>query len=567
MAAAVGLFCLVANTDGLAQPRVSELSHGVSEPRRLKIEWPDEDGPAPGETVEIVLEGPSRDRRYRVVVPVMESFSSGSRVSTVDLETVYLPGDYRVVIPSLDPDRSVLVRIGDAPEETRQQRDNAWGVFYWITNTEDGPYPDAHPQDRVAPVFDQRGVVRDISGGWFDAGDYGKYSVNGAFSVGLMLLTGLVASTAIDHDVAPLAGGRTAWPDWLDVAAVQLDWLVKMQGPDGGVHHKAATRDWPSLDVKPQQDTGSKWIMPVTSTATADFAAVMALAARVFEAVADPEAADRAALYRQAAERAHLWLRQNRDLVMIERMYDGSFYGGPYTDSDDTDERFFADAAWAALTRDPAAIAAAESQLLGRRGAMTGNPDLYYGGVDLLGFWALKTIDRDLSPSARLVVDDVLRQVAERWRDKHQTSPWSIPHGDDEALPWGSNGMLATRGWHWLLWAHVSGEDGFAEQARDLRHWFFGRNPLSQTFVTGAGPRAARTPYFGPWASGAIALPDGLLVGGPNSGVADSVAEKLADHPPMLRYADDRNSFSTNEVAINWQAPWALYLSLLTALD
>ena len=191
------------------------------------------------------------------------------------------------------------------------------------------------------------------------------------------------------------------------------------------------------------------------------------------------------------------------------------------------------------------------------------------GGVNLLGFWSLKTIEEDLSPFARRKVDTVLDDAARRWADKQGRSPWSIPHGDDEILPWGSNSVLATVGWHWLLWAHAGGDDRFIEPARDLRHWFFGRNPLGQTFVTGKSERAAKDPHFRPSVSGAIPLPDGMLVGGPNSGGhgGDSTAMQLAGEPPMRRYVDDRWSYSTNEVAINWQSAWALYLSLLTALD
>ena len=157
-------------------------------------------------------------------------------------------------------------------------------------------------------TFGDEGTARDVSGGWFDAGDYGKYTVNGAYSVGLMLLTGLLAPEALDHAIDPLAGGREGRPDWLDVAEAQLDWLVKMQAPDGGANHKATTRDWPGLDVSPMGDTAVKWIMPVSSTATADYAAVMALAAKVLENQPDIEARKKAATFRSAAQRARGWL-------------------------------------------------------------------------------------------------------------------------------------------------------------------------------------------------------------------------------------------------------------------
>ena len=555
------------------RPLMSELSYGPEETKRLMIEWHGgELGPS-SDTETIIVSGPTGEREIMVAVPRTASVASASRVSRIDLEGFDEPGDYWITVPATGAGTergSIGFRVADDPQELKRHRDDAWSVFYWITDNEHGPYPDAHAQDAVAKTFGEERTVRDVSGGWFDAGDYGKYTVNGAYSVGLMLLTGLLAPEVLDHSIDPMAGGREGWPDWLGVAEAQLDWLVKMQAPDGGANHKATTRDWPGLDVSPMGDTVVKWIMPISSTATADYAAVMALAAKVLEDQPGELAAGKAMRFRAAAERARGWLDQNRGLLLTAPSYGGKDYGGPYTDGDDSDERFFADAAWAALTRDRSAIAAVESRLDNRRRALEASDfETYWGGVNLLGFWTLKTIEADLSSAARQTVDAVLDDAARRWAAKHKRSPWSIPHGDEEILPWGSNSVLATVGWHWLLWAHVSGDDRFVAPARDLRHWFFGRNPLGQTFVTGKSERAAKDPHFRPSVSGAIPLPDGMLVGGPNSGghSGDSAAMQLAGEPPMRMYVDDRWSYSTNEVAINWQSVWALYLSLLAAQE
>jgi len=554
------------------RPLLSQLGFRPGDEKILMIEWHDEAGNLAGASTEITVTGPDGSRTIAVSAPQW-SIASGSPVSTVDLSAFSQPGAYTVTLPSagLQPgEASVTFEISEDPRGLAGHRDDAWGTFYWITDTAQGPFPNAHAQDRQARIYGQRWLTRDISGGWFDAGDYGKYTVNGAYSVALMLLTGLLAPQALEHPVEPLAGGRTNRPDWLDVAETQLDWLVKMQAHDGGANHKAATRDWPGLNVSPDDDNAVKWIMPVSSTATADYAAVMALAAKVLSGQADLSAQAKAEEFATAAKRARDWLRRNPDLVTIETNYDGKDYGGPYFDGDDRDERFFADAAWAALTRAPADIAAVESQLQERQAALAASGyETYWGGVGLLGFWALKTIESDLSDTARGTVDTVLRDAAETWRIKKEAAPWTIPHGDDETLTWGSNGVLATIGWHWLLWAAVSGDPFPIAPARDLVHWFFGRNPLGQTYVTGTGERAANDPHFRPAVSGAIALPDGFLVGGPNSGgfSGDPAAATLEGLPPMRQYIDDRDSYSTNEVAINWQAAWALYLSLLADFD
>lgn len=552
---------------------LSELGFRPGDEKTLMIDWRDEAGNLPGGSTEIIVTGPHGSQTIGVPALHTWSIASGSPVAAVDLSAFSQPGEYTVTEPSSGSqtgEAPATFRITGDRQRLAGHRDDAWGTFYWITDTAQGPFPHAHAQDRQARTFGQRWLTRDISGGWFDAGDYGKYTVNGAYSVALMLLTGLLAPQALDHPVEPLAGGRTDRPDWLDVAETQLDWLVKMQAPDGGANHKAATRDWPGLDVSPDDDDAVKWIMPVSSAATADYAAAMALAAKVLRGQSDPSAQARADEFTAAAKRARDWLHRNPDLLTIETSYADRDYGGPYYDGDDRDERFFADAAWAALTRVPSDIAAVENQLQDRRAALAASGyETYWGGVDLLGFWALKTIESDLSDTARGIVDTVLQDAAQTWRLKKEAAPWSIPHGDDETLTWGSNGVLATIGWHWLLWANVSGDESSAAAARDLAHWFFGRNPLGQIYVTGNGERAARDPHFRPSISGAIALPDGFLVGGPNSGgfSGDPAATALQGLPPMRQYVDDRESYSTNEVAINWQAAWALYLSLLADFD
>lgn len=558
---------------GVLHLLMSELGYRPDDKKTLMIEWRDDAAEVSRGSAEIIVKGPQGSQSIMVSVSPEGSVASGSRVSAVDLSAFKRPGDYMVTVRLSGPrpvETTVSFQIADHPALFDGHRNDAWGTFYWITDNENGPFPGAHSQDERARTFGQEWVTRDVSGGWFDAGDYGKYTVNGAYSVALMLLTGVLASHVLDHSVEPLAGGRPDRPDWLSVAESQLDWLVKMQAPDGGANHKAASRDWPGLDVGPNDDKAVKWIMPVSSAATADYAAVMALAAKVFEQQPDADAQAKAEEFAAAALRARGWLQQNPDRLTIESSYDNKDYGGPYLDGDDRDERFFADAAWAALTGRPSDIAAVEMQLPDRRAALAGSGyEMYWGGVDLLGFWTLKSIESLLSSPAQDIVDAVLHDAAQTWRRRKEASPWGIPHGDNDALSWGSNGDLATVGWHWLLWAQISQDESYADDARDLAHWFFGRNPLGQTFVTGKSKGAAKDPHFRPSVSGAIALPDGFVVGGPNSGgfAGDPAAAKLSGLPPMRMYVDNRESYSTNEVAINWQAAWALYLSLLAALD
>ncbi len=546
-------------------PVTSSLGFPTGHPQSIIVEWSgfEPGSPDSPDTADLTLTGPDGPENIVVALPRRLSAASESAVSRLmfDLE----PGDYTLAVPALGAGSApaeVAFTVWDDLAALTQMRDEAWGAFYWITSGPIGPFPDAHLQDTAARVFRGEGT-RDITGGWYDAGDYGKYSVNGAWAAALMLLTGLNASETLDHGITPLAGD-TDRPDWIDVVVAQLDWLVKMQGPDGGVNHKVTTRDWPRLDIRPEEDTAVKFLMPVSSTATADFAAAMALGAKVLQ----PYDADRATQFENAAALALAWLDANPDLVMIEPTYDGYQYGGPYTDDDDSDERFFALAAWAALQQSPETIAAAEAELQTRRDVLNASDnDTYWGKVDLLGMWALKSIESQLTEDGAAQVNSTLRSAAHKWSVLQQRSQWLLPMEDTQGFPWGSNGALATIGWHWMMWAHVDGDQKYADAGRTLLPYFHGRNPLGQTYVTNAA--GVRNPHLRPHVSGAFDLPPGFIAGGANSIdlAGDPTSGAILGQPPLRMFVDHKDSYATNEVAINWQAAWSLYASFLVAAE
>ncbi len=523
------------------------------------------------QTIELLIDGPDGRLEDTRIVRPKHSVASGSLVSALDLSSLRTVGKYSISIPARGnkPAQKIIsLSVASNTSYLQKYRDNAWGAFYWITDTPLGPYKNAHLQDEKARVFGKDDKRHDVRGGWFDAGDYGKYSVNGAYSVSLVLLTALHAPEVLTHSINPLAGKHGSEPDWLVVVETELQWLLKMQAEDGSVHHKAVTRDFPSMRTSPQTDDKMKWVMPPTSTATANFAAVMDLAALVYEkhSVAGSK---KVHLFERAASRAHQWLAANPTLKMTNFKYGGYEYGGPYHDDNDSDERFFATAARAALTKNPDDIKQAIILATKRKIQLMNNQrvEIDWRTVDLLGFWSLKLIGKHLADLQRKGIDSVLERAAKEWSEDKYRSPWRISIPDTAPFYWGSNGVLATAGWHWLLWARTNGNSRYIDDAHDQLNWFFGRNPLGKIFITGDQPRSVRKPHFRPWSSSAISLPSGLVVGGANSGdtLGDSAVAKLAGKPPMRIYADEIESYATNEVAINWQTAWALYLSLAVA--
>jgi endoglucanase len=115
-----------------------------------------------------------------------------------------------------------------------------------------------------------------------------------------------------------------------------------------------------------------------------------------------------------------------------------------------------------------------------------------------------------------------------------------------------------------LLVANALGPNpSFVEAAMDNLHYLLGRNTFSLSWVTQLGANPYHHPHHRP--SGADKNDEpwpGLLSGGPNAARQDAVLRKLPDNlPPAKVYADDQNSYASNEIAINWQAPLVFILA------
>jgi endoglucanase len=91
--------------------------------------------------------------------------------------------------------------------------------------------------------------------------------------------------------------------------------------------------------------------------------------------------------------------------------------------------------------------------------------------------------------------------------------------------------------------------------------YIMGRNALCKSFVSGYGENPFLNPHHRYWAneeeSGFPPPPSGVLSGGPNEDPKDEPALKLINKPRAKRYIDHIDSYSTNEVTINWNAPLA----------
>ncbi len=414
----------------------------------------------------------------------------------------------------------------------------------------------AHPvcHSELALVYgtDQR---IDVSGGWHDAGDYGRYVVPGAKAAADLLLSCELQPALLD-DVGISESGDGV-DDRLQEARYELDWLLKMQAESGGVYHKVTCRSFPGF-VKPQEETDELVVCPISNTATADFAAVLALGARLFSASGSPELAAAAASYLQAAERAWAYLEEHPDEPGFTNPVD--VVTGEYSDGKAADECFWA-AAELARTTGKSEYTKAASRLLsvGKVTAELGWMEM--GGYGLYALLADPQLAAD--DTLRIRAAALLRGAVQNAAAVIASHPYAVNRTD--SYEWGSNMGVANDGVVLLLGASLLGDEILRADAARQLDYLLGENATGYCFVSGFGTKSPEHPHHRPSAAFGAAVP-GMLAGGPDNALEDPFAVNvLADRAPAKCYADSDQSYSTNEVCIYWNSPLILLLCGLTA--
>ena len=407
-------------------------------------------------------------------------------------------------------------------------------------------------------VLEETEYFKETAGGWHDAGDYGKYTVPTAVTLAGLLMAYEFFPSAFEKDINIPESGNNM-PDILDESRFALDWLLKMQDKQtGGVHHKLSTKHFPGF-VMPHADFAKRYITPVSPTATGAFAAIMAMASRIYADIDDGFSKE--ALV--AAESAWQWLVSNPDAPNYKNP--PGVHTGEYGDWNNADERY-----WAAveLYRTTGESKYHDSVL---SYSQSGNFDKFgLGWQAVAGFGSVSYLFMDENKqseelSSRLENDLILD--AEHFVRLSGFNGYKISLSQDDYF-WGSNMLVMNRAIHLIIAYLLRQNDEFAKSAQDHLHYLLGRNALSQSFVTGFGGNPIMNPHHRP--SGADTVKDpvpGMVAGGPNSRLQDPTAQQMltVGMPPARAFVDHEGSWSTNEVTTYWNSPAVFVSAFFTA--
>ena len=384
----------------------------------------------------------------------------------------------------------------------------------------------------------------DVSGGWHDAGDFGRYVVPAAKAVAdLLYAYGKDPAAYSDNIGIPESGNGT--PDVLDEARYELEWMLKMQASDGGVYHKVSCATFPGY-VMPTAETGELIVTPVSSTATADFCASMALAYEFYKDV-DGQFAQKCL---DAAKKSWNWLQQNPNFVFNNPE---DIVTGEYGDKSDRDERYWAAVQMYRATGDSSYINSVSSASKGLDWATVGD----YGNIALI---TMK--DADKSSQLYTNAKNAIISQADSFAQISAASPYGVAV---TKYDWGSNMTIANAGIVLGLAYDLTGEEKYLNAATAQNDYLLGTNPCGTSFVTGYGTVSPEHPHHRPSMAVGEAM-KGMLVGGVNSNLEDSAAKAYTqDLPAAKRWVDNSESYSTNEITIYWNSPLTYLLTLTDA--
>ncbi len=402
-------------------------------------------------------------------------------------------------------------------------------------------------EDRNRPA----GKTLSSPGGWYDAGDYGKYIVNSSITTYTLLQSLMLNARYHQSQDLNIPESGNDLPDILDEALVNLSWMMTMQDPaDGGVYHKLTTKNFDDF-IMPHETSKERYVVQKSTSATLDYASTMAAASRI---VREYKLEDLADEMRESALSAWNWALKNPDEFYMQPE---DITTGAYPDTTYVDERFWASAELFLLTGDNSFK---ELMMANYQKPITPKWDV----VNTLGVISILMSDKR-SEFEQLEADFIT--YADEMLKKEEASPYLISM---DVFAWGSNSDVMNDGMLKLVAYYLTGEKKYVVSAQNDLDYVLGRNATGYSFVTGFGSKTPLYPHNRIMAADGVKEPiPGYIVGGPNTIVlTDCEPENVVRSAfPAASYTDSQCSYSTNETAINWNAPLVFLSSGLENIE
>ena len=403
--------------------------------------------------------------------------------------------------------------------------------------------------------------------GWYDAGDYNKYIVNSGISTSTLLSLYEDFPAYMRTVKLNIPESGNGLPDILNEVLWNVRWMLTMQDPnDGGVYHKLTNAAFDKFEM-PDKDKTPRYVVQKGTAATLDFAAVMAQASRIFRKFPKqlPGLADSCI---HEATGAWEWAIKNPKVTYaqeaINQKFSPKITTGAYGDRNFSDEFI-----WAASEL---FVTTGQSRYLKAVNLLPDSNMLLpsWAQVRLLGYYTLVKNSGSFGSNTPTELPELKKRLL-AFADNliagaDETAYQTVMTKSPARFHWGSNSDAANEGVALIQAYKLSNDPKYLISALDNLDYLLGRNGAGYSYLTGYGSKTPMHPHHRPSASDGVVDPvPGLLVGGPNPGMQDHI--RVPSTVPDEAYIDDDRAYAVNEIAINWNSPFAYLANAIEALQ
>ncbi|MEJ7682861.1 MAG: glycoside hydrolase family 9 protein [Segetibacter sp.] len=422
-------------------------------------------------------------------------------------------------------------------------------------------HPSAASKERPA------GTKISTPGGWYDAGDYNKYIVNSGITMGTMLSAYEDFSKYFDTLKTNIPESNDAIPDLLNELIYNLRWMLAMQDPnDGGVYNKCTNAAFDGM-VMPGVTTAPRYVVQKGVAATLDLAAVAAQSSRILQKYQKqlPGLSDsclQAALKAwQWAKKIQLWNTTRilliKSMSLKSQQEDTAIKPLP-TNGHGQQQNYLLPQ----KTRDITMF------LLRQKKDSLSLPS--WGNVEMLGDYTLLRFKDRLPAFTQKdiqVTKQQLVQMADKYISNVPANAFQTVMGQTpKDFHWGSNSDAANQGIVLINAYFLTKDKKYIDYALTNLDYLMGRNATGYSFLSGAGSKSIMHPHHRQSVSDGVTDPvPGLLSGGPNPGKQDGCKYEFSE--PETTFTDLDCSYASNEIAINWNAPFVYLANAIEALQ
>lgn len=478
---------------------------------------------------------------------------SGEKVFKADFSEFNENGEYYITVDGVS-ERSVPFNIG--PDVYNSLLNDVQRFFYYQRANDDllpqhaGQFARTglHKIDASLPLQSDPSITKDVFGGWWDAGDTGKYVTAAATAVSDLLWAYESFPQQFSDGQLNIPESGNGIPDLLDEIKFETDFFLKMQEQQSGGFYAYVIRE-PEPNRFIMDGTGSESIIPTSQTATT--VGALAHAYVVFKDV--PGLEDYANTLLASAVRGWDYLEVHPEFIAQP--------DGPYNDNEDLNDRFYAAAGLYRATGETKY----SDFVVGNYEQFESKFDTTdfshgIGSMELIGFYHYlsgpepsEEVKSWFMPKYNewrsIVIDTAINQAV--WRNS-----------TNEGFYWGANSNVASVAVSLDIGSRIIGEydERMIQVASGNLNYLLGINPLQLSFITGHGENRVHITHHEIYMRDFIKeMPNGYMPGGPNNNGKFNF--------PAKAYNQATVDWESNEQALNYNSPLIYLTALLNDVE